>query len=186
MPTLVFDGIYRVGLHLMFHLDNGVVAHHGFDDLHRVVDTDDLARLGDDAVHLRLDDLYPWVGRLCYGGIRCIDQLLVFLDHILLPYFLESVVGAFQQVGQHLLDGFVGAGITLDVDLAQLGFAEGHVELVVGEEFLQSLVEGARLHRERYQRVERLGQRALRQGHGQKQQEGYDEFRAFHIQFHSK
>ena len=143
----------------MFH--HRVVAHHRFDDLHGVVDADGVARLADYGVALGLYDFGAWVGGRGDGRLRLVDKLLVFLDDVLLADSLEAVAGAFQQVGQHLLDGFVGTRIAFDAYLAQLGLAESHIQFIVGEEFFQGFVQGARLDRERNQRVERLGLRAL-------------------------
>ena len=126
----------------MLNLDDGVVSHHGFDHLNGIENTDDLSRFWDNAVRFRFDNLDMRFSGLRYGGLWHIDQLLVLLDYILLADFLEAIVGAFQQVGQHLLDRFVGTRIALNAYLAQFRFAESHIQFVVGEEFFQSLIQG--------------------------------------------
>ena len=146
----------------MLYPNNGIVAHHGTNDLHGVINADNVIRFADNGVALGLDDFGLWVDRRRHRCLGVICKLLVFPNHILFADFLKAVIGAFQQVGQHLLDRFIGTGIAIDADFAQFRLAEGHIQFVIGKEFFQGFVQATRLDRERNQRVECLGLRLLR------------------------
>ena len=79
------------------------VTHHSADDLQGVVDVYGFFRFVDHGVSFRLDDFGNRFNRSCYCGFGFVYELLVLSDHILLADFLEAIVGAFQQVSQHLL-----------------------------------------------------------------------------------
>ena len=170
LPTLIFHLINRIRDDFMLHHDRRIVTHRGTNNLHGINDKNRVRGLTGHHFLLWINDDYLLFGRWGHHGNGVVHQDLILTDYILLADFLEAVVGAFQQVGQHRFYRFVGAGILFNFDFAHFRFAECDIDFVIGKQFFQGFVQGTRLHRKRNQGVERLGEASLWYGKGKKEQ----------------
>ena len=179
------------------------MTHHSTNNLNRVNNTNYLARLVDDSIRFGFDHFHDRLSGRSNRSIRLIYKQLILSDNILFSNLLEAIARAFQQIGQHLFDRFVRAGITFYTDFAHLCLAESYIKLVLGKEFFQGFIQGARLYRKRNQRVERLGFGTFWKCNSEKKQEqkgqeernrlpiilcisGYIQYRRSHLRNNSK